>query len=543
MSGNSTPRVVHSRAGRWIAASAAATVVAAGAGLLGARAAGAAPSTTIWTTPPSAQAAGNFLDAAAGGNPIDPIVKLAFARADYDGTTDTQSTQNPLHVTALKAVDLPLTGALQLPGLLGITLGAANQVASITTSSGKSYGASGAVLNSGGASVGGDNGAYPASATVDLSGSALLGGSGAAADALGSITMSVNGLSAIASSSGWGDDGSPTYTIGDLTLDIGAPGLGQTLGTAFGQLTSALGQVATAAGAVTQPLTGCDLTSGTVPSTISLEGGAVVIDPGTGALTVSLNELLQQLGLNINDLPANTDLVAYLLNYLTSADGLAQGVTDVVNGLVDPLETQYKNCEAVINALPAGAALTALLDALTSAQSTLDSAATGLRNTLTAAGGTNPLTPLASGLEQALDIGANVQPLVGSGEFTSNFAQHLPKQGMTPPAEPYTTLVRALEVDVLGGAVSLGLANAADGPSVAGVAAAAPAPADSGGVEPVSTRNPGSSGVLPTGVDAGHGTSGGVPATPLILLVSGLLMAGGGALAWRLRGLSGRHLG
>jgi hypothetical protein len=308
-------------------------------------------------------------------------------------------------------------------------------------------------------------------------------------------------------------------------------------------LSGALGQVATAAGGVTQTISGCDLTSGTVPSTISLEGGAVVIDPSTGALTVSLNALLQQLGLDINDLPANTDLLAYLLNYLTSSDGLAQGVTNAVNGVVDPLETQYKDCEAAINALPAGAALTTLLDALTSAQGTLESTAGDLADTLTAAGGTNPLTPLADGLKQALDIGANVQPLVGSGDFTSNFAQHLPKQGMTPPAKPYTTLVRALEIDLLGDAVGLGLANAADGPSIAGVAAAAPSPANSGGVAPISTRNPGSSGVLPTGVDAGHGTSGGLPATPLILLVGGLLLAGGGALTWRLRGLSGRRLG
>lgn len=542
MSPNITHRGVHTRAGRWVAVSAAAALVAGGAGLLAAQAATAAPSAT-WSTPPSAQSAGNFVDATAGGNTIDSVVKLDFARADYDGTTNRQSTQNPLHAKALNAVDLPLTGTLQLPGLLGIKLGAANQVASINTDTGKSYGASGAVLNSGGVSVGGNNGAYPSSATVDLSGSALLGGSGAAADALGGITMSVNGLSAIAASSGWGDDGSPTYTIGDLTLNIGAPGLGQALSTALGQVTTALGQVATAAGAVTQTLTGCDLTSGTVPSTLSLEGGAVVIDPATGALTVSLNDLLQQLGLDINDLPANTDLVAYLLNYLTSSDGLAQGVTNVVNGLVDPLAAQYKNCEAVINALPAGGLLTTLLNTLTSAQGTLESTATGLTNTLTAAGGTNPLTPLASGLKQALDIGANVQPLVSSGDFTSNLTQRLPKQGMTPPAKPYTTLVRALEVDVLGGAVTLGLANAADGPSIAGVAAAPPSPANSGGVAPVSTGNPGSSGVLPTGVNAGHGTTGGMPAAPLILLVSGLLMAGGGALAWRLRGLAGRHLG
>lgn len=47
------------------------------------------------------------------------------------------------------AVTLPLTGALQLPGGGVFTLGAVNQVA-VARTSGASYGASGAVANSGG---------------------------------------------------------------------------------------------------------------------------------------------------------------------------------------------------------------------------------------------------------------------------------------------------------------------------------------------------------------------------------------------------------
>src|SRR3954470_11917601 len=133
--------------GRWVplaAAATAATLTVAAVATAGGGAAGAA-------TPPNAQSAGNFLDATLGGNPIDNIAKLAFARAQNPGNV---TDQNPLDVTVLHALNLPLTGALQLPKLLGIDLGAANQTA-LAKSTGESRGSAGAVLNSGGVSVGG----------------------------------------------------------------------------------------------------------------------------------------------------------------------------------------------------------------------------------------------------------------------------------------------------------------------------------------------------------------------------------------------------
>ena len=71
-----------------------------------------------------------------------------------------------------QTITLPLTNALKLPGGGAISLGVANQVAQARTD-GYSYGAAGAVSNSGGVSVGGNDAAYPADATVDLSAGAV----------------------------------------------------------------------------------------------------------------------------------------------------------------------------------------------------------------------------------------------------------------------------------------------------------------------------------------------------------------------------------
>src|SRR5881275_2030574 len=100
------------RRGRWVplaacataAALTAAAIVTAGGGTAGA------------ATAPKAQSAGNFLDATIGGTPIDQIAKLKFARAQNPGNV---TDQNPLDVTVLNTINLPLSGALQLPELLG----------------------------------------------------------------------------------------------------------------------------------------------------------------------------------------------------------------------------------------------------------------------------------------------------------------------------------------------------------------------------------------------------------------------------------------
>jgi hypothetical protein len=50
-----------------------------------------------------------------------------------------------------------------------------------------------------------------------------------------------------------------------------------------------------------------------LPPTLSLDHGAVVLDPSTGSITVNVGALLRTLGARLNALPPNTDLLAYVL--------------------------------------------------------------------------------------------------------------------------------------------------------------------------------------------------------------------------------------
>ena len=103
-------------------------------------------------------------------------------------------------------------------------------------------------------------------------------------------------------------------------------------------------------------------------------------------------------------------------------------------------------------------------------------------------------------------------------------------EGMTPPPVPYQHTVRAIEVDALGGAITVGLANSAAGPSNPEITPATSPPA---------TSAPATN--LPTGVPAGMGTHGGSPALPLTLLALGVMFAAGGVVAYRMRGTLNQH--
>lgn len=519
---------------RWVPFAAAATAAALTAGAIATAGGGAAGAATA----PQAQSAGNFLDATLGGNPIDQLAALKYARAQAPGAN---GVQNPLDVTVLNAINLPLTGALQLPTLLGINLGAANQVAKANVD-GSSYGAAGAVNNSGGVSVGGDNNAFPSNATINLSGSGIAGSSGSALDALGSVKVNLGAVSAIAQTPvGYAKTGTTQYKIADVNLQLASPLLGGLLGTVGNTLSSLLGTlnglVSQVGGAAGLPAA-CNLTTG-LGTNVSLEGGAITLDATTGSLTISLDKLLKQLGLDLNALPANTDLISLLVNYLTSPDGLAKAVQGLIDGLTDPLSAKFTAClTALQNSNPLAGILLQLTNALNAGKTQLETAISGLVKQLGAAAGANPLAPLGDVLKKLVDIGVNVQPLVKSGDFTDKLADHTVKQNQTPPpAVPYSTLVRAIEVNVLpqgnaDGLLSLALANAAAGPSTAPPGAPSTTPA------PPTTAPPTN---VPTGVPAGAGTHGASPVLPLTLLLLGLMFAGGGAFAYRYRGALNRH--
>ena len=496
---------------RVLAAGAAAGLAVATTAVFATQPASAAPL-------PNSQSVGRFLDGAVGNNPIQQIADIKDARAVNPGSV---SDQNPLDVKVLNSLDLPLTGALQFPQLLGINLGAVNQVA-VAKSDGYSYGASGAVLNSGGVSVGGDNNAFPADATINLSAAGIAGnspipvpGGGDSADPLGGVSVTIGGVAALAQTpAGKGKPGSTSYGIADLKIQAASPllaGLLDNVGGVVGNLLTALNAVAGLSGQ-------CPLLNGDLPDLV-LENGAVTISASTGGLTVDLAKLLDVLHLNLNTLAPNTDVIDLLLDYISSPGGLADGLGSLINGLF----TGPNSLKAQVDACATGAVKT-LADALFGLGSTLQTALGNLLGGLTLPGGGSALAPLGSVLKKLVDIGINVQPNGPAGTFTSQL-KATPNQAT--PIVPGQTIVRAIELNLVGDPLAtIALANAAAGPSN---------PATPPTVTPVPTDTN-----VPTGVPAGFGRpDNGGPVLPLVLLSVGIGLAVSGAAAWKLRARHG----
>jgi hypothetical protein len=528
--GKSTPKSLRAqgtrtRTGRVMAATVVAGLTVAGIAVTGTPSASAAEALR-------AQSVGRLVDGTLGGNPIQQVADVADARATAPGT---QSVQNPLDATLLGQLNVPLSGAIDLPTDPAIIAGAANQVA-VAHLDGFSYGAAGAVSNSGGANVGGDSDSFPAFGTINLSGAALpslpslpLPGVGDLAS-LGSITATVGAVSALAQTkTGGAVAPPPSYNIAGLTLAIGSPALGGVLKTVGDAL------VAPALPSLPGLPASCSFST-QVLSPISLAGGAVTVSPTDGKITVNLAKLLAQLGLNINTLPANTDLLAYLLNYLADPAGLAAGLQSTIAGIITPLQTKFTTCLtdfAAVFPAPLAGVVKTVSDLLTGGQTTLTGLVNSLLTPLQNAAGTNPLKPLSDGLKALIDIGINVESGPGIQAVQSDpdflYTTALAKTpNQATPVVANQTLVRALEINLLGSGAVVALANAAAGPSTA-----APAPPTTSSV----TTSPGPTNTnIPTGVPAGAVTPAGSPIAPLVLLIVGLVLASGGAVAWKLRG-------
>jgi hypothetical protein len=264
--------------------------------------------------------------------------------------------------------------------------------------------------------------------------------------------------------------------------------------------------------------------------------GIVTIDASSGQITLSLDKLLKSLDLDLNNLPANTDLVKYIADNLS--DIIAKGVSGLVNGIIGTVGTLVADCTPPG---PLAVGLQALLNTLTGAISTATSAVgTALKSV------TDAIAPLLTALKGVIDIGVNVQPNGPAGTYTSPLAA-TPKQGTS--VVDGQTIVRAIEVDLLStlpplanfaagkvqakalagsSLLSLALANAAAGPSTAPAA-----PPNSSSAAPTSSA---ANTNLPTGVPAGAAGHGGSPVLPLVLLLLGLTLAGGGVVSYRMRG-------
>jgi hypothetical protein len=522
---------------RALAASAAVALTVTGLSVLGTSSASA-------DTPPQAQAVGNYLDGMVGSTPIQKLVKLADAHAAAPGTT---SAQNPLDVTALQKINLPLTGVLQLDQpFQKVTSGVVNQVA-VAKPDGYSFGASGAVSNQGGASVGGQSG-VPDDTTVNLSenelGGTLPGDFGGLLSGLGVVKLNVGAVAALAQTKAGGATVTPSYNIAGLGLTIGKTGLGNLLQPVISAADSLLSTLTSQLGGSSCSLDG-DLGS------LDLAGGAVALDTASGGLVIDLQALLNTLGLDLNKLPANTDVIDVVVQYLTSPGGLAKALTSVLHSVVDPLT----GCTQGLLGGLVGSVLTAVTGALDNLTGRLTSALGTLQTS-------SPLAPVGNALKQLIDVGVNVQSGPGAGATNSTYpftSQLKATPNQSTPVVKDQTLVRAIEINLVGDPLAtIAMANAAAGPSTAAPTPSSSSPTSSapsssgpssGAPSTPAGSNPseagngpagpngGANANLPTGVPAGMATHGGTPTLPLVLLIVGVVLAGGGALAWKFRGL------
>ena len=435
------PTPNHTRQGMALAVT---TVVSAGAVVAGAGVAQAADT-------PVSQSRGWLLSGSALGVNLDDIVELDSASAkNTGGPTDTQL--NPLGVTLLNSLNVPLGSGINLlqgNGLL--TLGAVNQAA-IARSTGSAIGASGAVSDSGAIAVGGNDDVPASNATLDLGG--LLGTSlgNGLTDGLLDVDLIVGAISANAKQAETKNDtqGAQTgdYRIADLKLNLQSPILAGLLGdldltgqqsslTNLSSTLTALPNLNTLLAPVLALLplgyTADSVTAANVPNLANIVAaqdlqvgdGAVSIDLSNGKISVDVEKLLQSLGLDLNNLPPNTELVRLILDALT--DHVGDLVKDVVQGLVDDITDGVEGITLsgtglLGGLLPLPLDVTTLTAAL---QPTLDTLLTTVLDPVTDLLGdvAGPLLdPLFDALEDLLSIRVNVQNTSG-GTFTERAIQ------------------------------------------------------------------------------------------------------------------------
>ena len=262
--------------------------------------------------------------------------------------------------------------------------------------------------------------------------------------------------------------GTNHYGIASLSLILGSPALAGLLGqvtSQSGTLTGLLAPVITALGLASQTVPGsCAITAGTLPSSISLDSGAIVIDASTGTITVDVAKLLQVLGLNINSLPANTDLLSYVLTNLPTI--LAAGLPAVVNGIITPLETAFAACVTALGPLVGpprpGADHPDHRPGDRREHAEPDRRRVGKRSPGRTGRPLDGPRPAADGRRQR-PAGPGAGTTNANHPFTSKL-KATTDQADSPVANQ--TIVRAIEVDLAGGQVAaVALANSAAGPS------------------------------------------------------------------------------
>ena len=338
-------------------------------------------------------ATSRFLSGTIGGTNLDAIAELEGTSADNPG--DPGPNTNPLSLTVLQAIPINIPGGLDLnladflsPG--NGSAGVANHYAAAPQTN-SAAAASGAV-NDTGAILAPGNGEFPSNAKISLDGGLLNGIN----DELAGVDLSLGALSGSAVIDK--GDLTRDYQIGSATLDVKVPLLadltgdlstalkgldaanditispaslcpvvGNTLNvttsTLLAQLDSlGLGAVGDALEPVLTllgvsnlnlcnlpPQIGAILTNETLAQlvTVQVKGLAdvtsgianfssdgVAVDLATGTISLDLAKILQAAGVDINNLPPNTDLVQYI-----TSDLIAGKITNVLNNAIDDIVT------------------------------------------------------------------------------------------------------------------------------------------------------------------------------------------------------------
>ncbi|MEJ8282370.1 choice-of-anchor G family protein, partial [Curtobacterium citreum] len=364
--------------------------------------------------PVASTAEGRFISGSALGLNLDDILTVTPADAvNTGGAADTDV--HPLDVTALNAVNVNLGGGLNLLGNNGIlTLGAVNQYAA-ANADGSSVAASGAVTNTGGIGVGGQDGVPQSNATLDLSG--LIGTD--LAGALANAQLEVGAVSATAAQAA-GPDGAQTgdYGIAGLDLSLTSPALGATvtdLRTTLGTLQPTVDNLENLL-AVLGPLVEVDGIPNLVTVLDSATGevtsadGSITANLQTGAITVDVAAVLTNAGLDINNLPANTELLPYITDALTTQ--LLPAVTTALQGVVTQLTASLQGLSVTVLGVPVpvGQVLPIVNPVLAQVVAPINQVVAGL--------GATVVTPLAEALTTVVSLQANVQETSADGVFT-----------------------------------------------------------------------------------------------------------------------------
>lgn len=506
------PLSVRTRTGRLLAGTVAATVVAAGLTLV--------DSTSASAAAPISQATGRYLSGSIAGTNLDTIAGIEGESAT--NPADPGPNKNSLNAELLnKAIQLPFKDGLQLPGLGAIELGAVSQYAA-ANGDGSALGASGTVDSNGGIGVGGSNGVPKGGATIDLAG---LPGAKAVSDALGDLKLTIGAVSARATQVKNGStqaDPSAScvtkpynrvsdpsqagqYEIAGLTIDLTSNALNSLGAQLFPKLGSAIQALETAIDSALQGVVTIeglpDASSLAKALSGSAADGSITLSL-TGGVHIDLAGLLAYLGLDLNKLCPNTSLLPYLATAL--ATELPKALVDVVSQLGSGLTDALGKIVVKVGGVPI--ALSQITDQLKAGQAQL----------------TDALTTAGKQLNTAA-----LQPLIVA--LTKNLL-NVVVNGQQESGGKFTETALALKILPSANGVVLDLASASVGPS-----SAAPT------TPPASTTpaSPHPSTQIPTGVNAGAADHGGTPVAPIVLLIIAVLMAGAGAMAWRVRG---RHL-